>query len=622
MKRHILFAGSLLFASLTMQSCLDFDNPGDELGLGDIQLETPKPETPESEGQVNSFDEIVFIPTKVDTLNYRIEPTEEGVKEAINNLQVLFAQSKGGVYWLRGGKNGEPPAKHAYQRQYSFGPDGYAGYFTIPHYDFMYGKHTSTYDLSADFNGDALGNYTEAKKSFMPLLHSQYIDSIPEIKAINLLYYSLAAQERADLAGPFTYFEDKQNLEDPRVYNNVRSIYYSIVQNLDSIVVCLSNYENRPDWYKGMLTKLLDNYYRTFPIHNGAAPDFSTYIRLANSLKLRMAMHIVKVEPKTAKTWAEEAVKSGVIEAENQQQGLFPLLLGVVHPLVGIFDWGDLVLSASLETLMMSLDHPYTEYVFDKNNNDIYNEEEEEILVKGSRVCGLRLGTIVGTGQDYNVNQLQGFSKLHVANWQFAQPPLYFVKWAEVDFLRAEGALRGWDMGNGAQFFYERGIRNGYLEDPLFASQLPYKTKIEEYIEREDAIEYWYVDPTGETEAERTPTTIGVKWNDQDSKETKLEKIITQKYLALFPLSTEAWTELRRTGYPKLFPVLNTDDGDGSVNQGEIIRRIPWVPTDSRIQDIVNQYAIPALGNRPDEQATRLWWDKEGSNFPIDIDLN
>ena len=94
----------------------------------------------------------------------------------------------------------------------------------------------------------------------------------------------------------------------------------------------------------------------------------------------------------------------------------------------------------------------------------------------------------------------------------------------------------------------------------------------------------------------------------------KLEKIITQKYFALFPLSTEAWTEMRRTGYPKMFPVLNTDDGDGSIKQGDIIRRIPWVPTDPIALNMVEFSGIPALGG-PDEQATRLWWDVDKANF-------
>ena len=195
-----------------------------------------------------------------------------------------------------------------------------------------------------------------------------------------------------------------------------------------------------------------------------------------------------------------------------------------------------------------------------------------------------------------------------------AMPPLYFIKWAEVDFLRAEGALRGWNMGGDAQFFYERGIRNGYLDCPMLVDQLPYKTLVEDYMQQETATEYWNIDPTGASEAWESPTRIGVKWNEADSREIKLEKIITQKYLALFPLSTEAWTELRRTGYPQLFPVINPDDGDGSLQYGDIIRRIPWVPTDPRIQGIVSQYALPALGGE-DQQGTRLWWDVEGGNF-------
>ena len=96
--------------------------------------------------------------------------------------------------------------------------------------------------------------------------------------------------------------------------------------------------------------------------------------------------------------------------------------------------------------------------------------------------------------------------------------------------------------------------------------------------------------------------------------ETKLEKIITQKYIALFPLSTEAWTELRRTGYPKLFDVENPDDGDCSLFPGDIIRRIPWVPTDIAAQKLVANSGIAALGG-PDEQATRLWWDVDVPNF-------
>jgi hypothetical protein len=141
-----------------------------------------------------------------------------------------------------------------------------------------------------------------------------------------------------------------------------------------------------------------------------------------------------------------------------------------------------------------------------------------------------------------------------------------------------------------------------------------YNIYLSEYMQRERAVDYVNVDPMGDGPDWKSVTTIGVKWDEDDDPETKLEKIITQKYIALFPLSTEAWTELRRTGYPRLFPVLNTDDGDGSIRQGDMIRRIPWVPTDPVAASIVESTGIPALGGA-DEQATRLWWDVDAPNF-------
>ncbi len=620
MKKHLILAATLLFTSFAMNSCLKFDNPGDEFGLGDIIVpENNNTENkPENEVQrPGEFDTLIEEETPADVLNYYEEYPIEEVAAAAGYLDPLFRQAMSGRYNIRGGKEGGYPAEHAYQRQYSLGPDTYAQYFTVPHSDFMYGKKTSTYDLTTDFNGDPLGAYTMAKNSIIPLLNDPEMNKIPEIKAINLLFYCIIAQEQADLAGPYTYFEDKRGVEDPRVYINVRSIYNAIVKNIDNIVACLQNYEYRSDEYKNIVTGILGAYHDTNPaFYLEGDTSFDTYIKLANSLKLRMAMHIVKVDAVTARKWAEEAVASGVIERELDQHALYPMFSGFAHPLLGVFGWGDLVLSASFESLLMSLNHPYVDYVFENNNNVIINDETFEKMPAGTRLCGLREGFLVGTGQDYAVNQLQAFSKINTQTFTDALIPLYFIKWAEVDLLRAEGALRGWSMGGTAQFFYERAIENAYLECPFegFPDVFPYKTLVGDYMAQESAADYTYIDPTGNTEDLESTTKIGVKWNDNDTQETKLEKIITQKYIALFPLSTEAWTELRRTGYPKLFPVLNPEDGDGSLVEGDIIRRIPWAPTEDRIQAIVNEFGLPALGGA-DLQATRLWWDVDKANF-------
>lgn len=96
--------------------------------------------------------------------------------------------------------------------------------------------------------------------------------------------------------------------------------------------------------------------------------DLSVWIRFANSLKLRMAIHMSKVEPATAKQWAEEAVAGGVIENTTDEIGLFPSLLGGTHQLAEITGWNDIVMGASFINLLQNLDHPYMKYLFTKNS--------------------------------------------------------------------------------------------------------------------------------------------------------------------------------------------------------------------------------------------------------------
>ena len=49
---------------------------------------------------------------------------------------------------------------------------------------------------------------------------------------------------------------------------------------------------------------------------------------------------------------------------------------------------------------------------------------------------------------------------------------------------------------------------------------------------------------------------VSPRWLESADRDTKLEKIITQKWIAMFPEGCEAWAEQRRTGYPRLFQVL------------------------------------------------------------------
>ena len=102
--------------------------------------------------------------------------------------------------------------------------------------------------------------------------------------------------------------------------------------------------------------------------------------------------------------------------------------------------------------------------------------------------------------------------------------------------------------------------------------------------------------------------TISPKFNPAGSTEEQLEQIITQKWIALFPESVEAWSEFRRTGYPKLFPVVVNNSG-GVVPDGQFIRRINFPLNERETNQAGYQGAVQKLG-AADNIGSRLWWDK------------
>ncbi len=611
-KNRISLYVALAFTALGMQSCLDFDNPSDEFQKNEVVV---KPEV---------------IKGNADHIDFSKTYTQEEVAKVNSELQQSFSQGITGIYAMRGGKEGRPPVSHAYQFQFSLGPDNYAQYFTVPHSDFMAGTLTSTYAVSKEFNGGPKGGYTIAKNALAPILNNGKLDTIPEMKSLYLLLFNYSAIEVSDIYGPLPYNDYKANKEkSPFTYQDLRTIYYSAKENIDVIVECFKNYEKRDKWYKTIISQNLDKYILLNEKPRGYYETMDKWVRFANSLKLRMAIHMSKVEPETAKAWAEEAVASGVIEDTDNEVAAYPMIFGSAHPLVEIASsWNDTRINASFVSLLKSLDHPYLKYLFDKNSGVINNTGEDigstapKATPTGTDIIGMRAGTTPGIGQAASSNQYLAMSSISVKAFGQSMPPLYLMKLSEVCFLRAEGALRGWNMGGTAKQFYEQGIKYAGLEDRMMRSN--YSKYVDEYMNLEKAKDYTYIDPTGNTPDQPSVTTIGVKWDESLSQEKKLEMIITQKYIASFPYSYEAWVDLRRTGYPKLFPVLNVEDGDGSLendvnNDGSqgvnnIIRRMPWSSDDPQTVDDLQKTGLPALDG-PDLQSTRLWWDVIGPNF-------
>lgn len=618
MKNSKIFVyAALALSAFGMQSCLDYDTPGDEFNAN--QTIVPP----------------VVSSGKADVIDYKKVISDEGVAEAIMALDDNIRTAQTGVYGIRGGKDGGAPVAHAYQFCYSLGPDNYVQYFCVPHYDFPYSNFTlrSTYDMCKGSIGGPGSGFSSAKLYIAPLLNTEKIDSVPELKAIFLTLFNYSAIENADLFGPMPYEEFKA-LRDksPFKYNDVRTIYYGVKKNLDDAVACLKYYkDNRSEAYKQELANVMYSYLTIVnDPYSKTWEDMEPWIRFANSLKLRMAIHMSGIEPETAKTWAEEAVRDGVITDVDNEVAIYPAFSGKDHPLVEITGWSDAVMGASFLNLLENLDHPYMKYLFTKNSVGLAKSPQavegsscDATTPANSVYVGMRDGVAPGEGQAAANNPYCGYSMLDKAYLAQTQAPLFLMKCSEVYFLLAEGALRGWNMGGTPKQFYEQGIRYASLESRSFTGN-KYNQLVDEYLNVEAPKNITYIDPQGLTPDMKPVTTIGVKWNESDSKETKLEKIITQKYIASFPYSYESWVDLRRVGYPKLFPILGVADSDGTIGAGDskvqtkenIMRRIPWASDDPQTKSDIEETGLPALGaGATDTQGQHLWWDNGASNF-------
>ena len=102
-------------------------------------------------------------------------------------------------------------------------------------------------------------------------------------------------------------------------------------------------------------------------------------------------------------------------------------------------------------------------------------------------------------------------------------------------------------------------------------------------------------------------TTGKVEWKGDADFETHLEQIITQKWLALYPNGTEAWTEFRRTGYPKLTPVKVSMESTINAANGEFVKKLRYV--DDELRENPNASDKSLNGGKGDGMNVRVWWD-------------
>ena len=174
---------------------------------------------------------------------------------------------------------------------------------------------------------------------------------------------------------------------------------------------------------------------------------------------------------------------------------------------------------------------------------------------------------------------------------------------AEAYFLLAEAKLR-LGLGSGTvQEYYEQGIRTSFSQDGV--------SGVDEYItnsERLPLASYTWQLSQSSTNVSGYLSQRAVAWEEGVSNEIKLERIMIQKWIALYPDGQEAWSEMRRTGYPGFVRIASYAH-QNEVADGELISRLKFPTTEYSDNSQNTQAAVALLGTGGDTAGTRLWWD-------------
>lgn len=170
---------------------------------------------------------------------------------------------------------------------------------------------------------------------------------------------------------------------------------------------------------------------------------------------------------------------------------------------------------------------------------------------------GAPTGYAYGTVFDYQPSNM---------NQNLAKAPLNILvyPYAELQFILSELAFKGIIPGN-AQTFYENGVKA--------------------------TIEQW-----GATMPSNYFANANVAYNGT------LERIMLQKYVALFFVDQQQWFEKRRTGFPVL------PNNGGLLNNGVLPSRLMYPPNPRVLNTSNYQAAVQQMGG--DDINVKMWWNK------------
>lgn len=341
------------------------------------------------------------------------------------------------------------------------------------------------------------------------------------------------------------------------------------------------------------------------------AGDIAKWKKFGNSLMLRLAMRLVKVDPANAKAWAEKAAAGGTFESvADNAKVLMDNGSGNGNNTTGALrvpdDYREVRWSKTFMDYLKATNDPRIGAIAEISKAGYNNNTNQDLA--GDNSLAIQIG--LPNGYDLNggatdiskhpdfpgQSTIDGdkaapvgkYSRPRTAVFLDRSGANFILTYAETQLLLAEAKVRGFSVAKSASEYYANGVSGAIATLAQFNGAAGGDATIKEAIAASSA--YVVANPL-----------------DVSSTEKSLQQINEQFWLATGTSFNfiENWTNWRRSGYP----VLKAVSYPGGFSNGTIPRRVMYGAGEPSINP-ENYAAAVAKLTGGDSFTGRVWWDK------------
>jgi hypothetical protein len=376
-------------------------------------------------------------------------------------------------------------------------------------------------------------------------------------KAIALVYKSWAYSILTDLYGDVPYSQANRATEGivKPGFDKQKDIYVQILKDLETANGLFDDTK--------ALTFAGDLVYNANTLTSGKNPGILRWKKFANSLRLRLLLRVLK--------------RDGEVNAKEQITAIladptkFPVMTANADDAIfrypGTFPYFNPNYNA--RTLDWRDGTYFTEFFLNKLNTD--SDPRRAIWAIPVPVNGQNVYVGIQSGYPTTLEYAVGKNSSYTDALKTLPQLGVMMPYAEVEFIKAELALKNYTTGKTPKAHYDAGITASIVQwgatvPATFLSQ---------------------------------PT---VAYPATDTPEKQLEQIIMQKYIASFFVDYQSWFDKRRTGYPVL------PRGGGIPAENQFPSRVPYPTYLQSLNPEALAGGVASMGG--DTQLIKVWWDK------------